>query len=464
MLIRLFFAIAFFAVGGFSSLFGLDVHTTRIHDDSRLRSSLRDAWLTESPVQVMAWPSIIQSLPGGERVQVRVERGSDEFVVIFARELHRGRVATAQNAAVPRAPTGQFPGWAQGSWMLTRRIDTGAPVSVRTFLRSDPFTFVQFRPLNQERVLMDVVVYGSYLVYALPLSLSFERLYTMPVNDVLRLAGNRFPRRYFDPNPGDFSAQRQLVTQIRSRLAPLRFVDDGALNESGEFVFIATGQQQNPGLNDGGLNCSGFAKWLIDGILRPVTGERLAIPPLKAPFGDRGSGFTERWEDQRDPFFGLDWIRNLASTAGTVLRSQAHSNLEEIEVRRNLFSRVLVPAGTGFVPRSFPGFLPEAGFGIEGLHGLLYTLAIDEPGRFFLAAVNVEMGPATTPDNLRGAPRLRQYFHVAAFIPFFDEYGDFRIAVFESAAETSFAAFRNRYPAGHHVNLVRVPIVTAFDP
>jgi hypothetical protein len=107
--------------------------------------------------------------------------------------------------------------------------------------------------------------------------------------------------------------------------------------------------------------------------------------------------------------------------------------------------------------------LEEAGYGVEGLHPLLYTLAIDEPFSFYLAAVNNEIGAPITPENLRGAPRLRQYFHIAAIVPYFDEYGIFRIVVFESAAETSFNAFRSRYP-GHYVNLVKIPVVSSFDP
>ena len=465
MFIKLIFSIILFAITGVFSLFGLDLPTTQIHDDSILRVRLRDAWMTESPLRVMAQSPVIHTLYGGDRVQVRTEAGQEEFMVIFARELKRGRIATRENPAVPRMATGQFPGWAQGSWMLIRRRDTGQPVSIRAFLRSDPFMYVQFRPNGADRSHLDVVIYGSYVVYSLPLPVPFERLYTMPINEALNLAGNRFPRRFFDPNPGDYFVQRDFIHQVRQHLPNLRFVNDGAIDENGNFVFIASGQRQSadPSINDGGLNCSGFAKWLIDGILRPITGQRLAIPPLKAPFGDRGSAFTDPWEELRDPFFGLDWIRNLASTAGAVILSPAHARLEEIEVRRNAASRVMVPApNRTFVTRSFPGFLPDAGYGIEGLHALLYTLAIDEPNRFFLAAVNAELGAPVTPASPR--PRMRQYFHVAAFVPFFDEFGEFRIAVFESAAETSFAAFRNRYPLGHHVNLVRVPIRAAFDP
>ena len=105
----------------------------------------------------------------------------------------------------------------------------------------------------------------------------------------------------------------------------------------------------------------------------------------------------------------------------------------------------------------------NAGFGFEGLTPLLYTLAIDEPGRIYLAAVNNEFGSPVTPDNPRGLPRIRQYYHVAVLVPYFTERGVFQVAVFESAAETSFARFRTRYP-DQFVNLVRIPIEAAFDP
>jgi hypothetical protein len=238
-------------------------------------------------------------------------------------------------------------------------------------------------------------------------------------------------------------------------------VDDGAIDENGNYVFINTLLSQNSSAP--GLNCSGFAKWIVDGILKPVTGELLSIAPLKQAFGNRGSSFTQPWEELRDPFFGLDWCRNLASKAGAVLRSPAFTALEEFEVRNWPFSQVIFRDNSGSSVRSYPGFLPDAGFSIEGIHPLLYSLAIDEPGRIYLAAVNTEIGAPTTPDNLRGTPRLRQYFHIAVLVPYFNEQGNFQVTVFESAEETSFTFFKNRYP-GHFVNLTRIPIEGTFNP
>jgi hypothetical protein len=424
---------------------------------------LKNSWFTELPSGVLRRPPELRVLDSGDRVELRTGADRDEFMIILAREQTGGRIGDNQAVAVPRTTTGLFPGWAQGSWILTRRRDTGEPVRIRIFLRSDPYTYVQFRPFTADKCQMDVVLYDAYITHSLPLAVSFERLYTMPVEEILNLAGNKFPRRYFEHDPADYRDQRLLVARVRERLPDLRFrfADDGAINERGEYVFIETLKAQPP--TAAGLNCSGFAKWLIDGILRPITGKRLAIPPLKAPFGERGSSFTELWEELRDPFFGLDWIRNLASAAGTVLRSAAYGRLEEFEVRSEPFSLIIDRSGKTPAIRSYPGFQENAGYGTEGLNPLLYTLAIDEPGKFYLAAVNTEMGPPTTEDNPRGLPRMRQYFHVAVLIPYFNEYGVFRVAVFESTEETSFNAFKTRYPA-HHVNLVRIPLETVFDP
>ena len=421
-----------------------DLPIKNIIDDSSLRILIKDSWFTESPARVLARRSVIHNLPGGGRVELRTEAGTDEFMVVLAREL----------GGALRNVAGNFPGWAQGSWMLSRDRVSGEARRIRVFLRSDPNMFIQFRPLGSDKSQMDVVLYDAYIRRSLPLPVPLERLFTLPLADVLAMAGERFPQKYFEPNPAYSRDKRALIGNIRKGIVGLEFADDGALDEYGNYVYIETGlaQQGKPG-----LNCSGFSKWVIDSMLFPLTGKNFAIGPLKAPFGQRGSSFTEPWEELYDPYFGLDWIRNLASGAASVLRSPAFGTLDEIEVRTEPFSQMISRRGRTPTLTSYPGFLENAGYGIEGLLPLLYTLAIDEPARFYLAAVNNEMGPATTQANPRGRPRMRKYFHVAVLIPYFNDYGVFQVAVFESAAETSITAFRSRYP-GQYANLVRVPV------
>jgi hypothetical protein len=377
-------------------------------------------------------------------VEVRADAAGEEFVIVLAREL-----------------TGSFPGWAQGSWALTRRRDDGSPVRIRVFPQTDFNNYIQFRPFSTDRCIMDVVIYNAYLVNSLPLPIPFERLYTLPLEEILGMARDKFPRRYFEPQLDAYRDVRAFIAGVRDRIGELNFRDDGALDEEGRYVFIKTLEEQT---GEPGLNCSGFAKWITDGILRPLTGKRLPIGPLKERFGERGTGFTEPWDELRDPFFGLDWTRNLASRANAVLRASPFGDLAEIEVRDAPFSAVIRRDKGKATIRPFPGHLPGTGFNIEGIHPLLYTLAIDEPGRIYLASENGEMGAPVTRDNPRGLPRMRQHFHVAVLIPYFTSHGNFRIALFESAEETSFNVFKTRYPPDYCINLVRIPVETSFDP
>lgn len=412
----------------------LDTPVDGIADDSALRARLAKTAFIDPPLDVLARPPVMERLSSGERVQVRSERGAGgSFSIILARE-HGGK----------------FSGWGQGSFIVTRSLADGSPLRVRIFLRSDPYTYIQFRPLSAAKSEMDAVVYDALLTQSLPVAVPFERLLETPLSELLALPGQKFPRRYFEPDPDDYRDTRILLGKIRREIRPLKFSDDGAIDENGAYVHI---NDLSPQSGARGLNCSGFAKWLVDGLIRPVTGRRLAVAPLKAPFGERGTTFTAPFERQRDPFFGLDWIRNLAAAAGEAFKSPAFASLDEIEVRTAPFQALLRRSGGASAAYHYPGFLPTIGFGFEGVQPLLYTLAIDEPGKIFLAAVSRE----------GGTPPLRMFFHVAVLVPYFDEQKVFHVAVFESAEETSFARFRVRYPQ-HHINLCRVPIETAFDP
>jgi hypothetical protein len=137
-----------------------------------------------------------------------------------------------------------------------------------------------------------------------------------------------------------------------------------------------------------------------------------------------------------------------------------------MEVHTWPFSAILTHgrgAGNVLENYSYPGFLKDAGFGAEGLEPLMYTLAVDEPGMIYLAAINNERGPKVTKENPRGMPRLRMYYHIAVLVPWFDVDGTFQVTVFESAAETSWKKFKTRL-AGQFLNLSRVPLTGDFAP
>ncbi|MDR2842851.1 MAG: hypothetical protein LBV52_06590 [Spirochaetaceae bacterium] len=429
-------SVGFFICAVYFNANALDTDPLDISDDSALRLSLVKDWLTETPSTVLSKKPFIAELPSGDRVRVGTENSpaQNEFVIILARELN-----------------GAFPGWAQGSWILTRDSRTGEPEKIRVFLRSDPYTYVQFRPQSNTKSLLDVVIYDANIVQSLIIPMTFTRLLTTPLNDIFESISERVPLKFFSPKTDNYRDSVKLIAQIRKNLPSLEYADDGAIDENGNYVFINNLEEQT---KNQGLNCSGFAKWLVDGILRPYTGKGLEITPLKQAFGNRGSDFTEPYERSRDPFFGLDWVRNLAATAATVLKAPSFASLDEIEVRDTPFSSTIKHIGKTSKIIPYVGYLPDAGYEFTGLQALLYTLAINEPGNIYLGAVNNEKMPK---------PRMRQYYHVAAFIPYFDEYSIFHIAVFESAVETNFNKFRGRYTTDF-INLVRIPVEKNFQP
>jgi len=423
-------------------LFAADVLVSLIPDDSVLRLSIQNNWLfTEDPGQTLRNSPFTATLPGGGAVQVQAASRNNELNVFLLRERN-----------------GTFPGWAQGSWIYTRDLATGAPLRIRVFLRSDPQTYVQFRPLGTDKSIIDVVIYEAYVVRGLAIGIPFERLLTLPVEEALAAAGSRFPRRYFEPDPdlyqticpSRYNRNNNLLARVRAVLPNLNYEDDGAIDERGRYVSIET---LRPQTNPVGLNCSGFVKWLIDGMLRPVTGKTLAIEPLKAPATPRTSSLAANLED-RDSLFGLDWTRNLALEAARILRSPDFAQLDNVEVRRETFASLIDRTRGSAAARTYPGFLLNAGFSIEGLRPLLYTLAINEPGYLYLVSVNRERG---------SSPPQRQHYHTAALVPYFNEYGVFQTAVLESAEETNLAAFIGRHP-GALINLVRVPVEGLFEP
>jgi hypothetical protein len=129
-------------------------------------------------------------------------------------------------------------------------------------------------------------------------------------------------------------------------------------------------------------------------------------------------------------------------------------HLSDFEIMEAPFTEMIVREKKGSKVISYPKHVMEAGFSSVGIEPLLYALAVDEPGNMYLAAVNIERSPN---------PRMREYFHIAALIPWFDAAGVFHVTVFESAEETRFSNFKNRYP-GHMLNLSRIPLVSDFAP
>jgi hypothetical protein len=200
-------------------------------------------------------------------------------------------------------------------------------------------------------------------------------------------------------------------------------------------VFIRDGSAQGA---SPGFNCSGFAKWVVDGFYGPLAGALTDIALLKErDLGIRGNRWTGPLEETRDPYFGLDWSRHLARELARA-RGEPLAAVESADVRD----------AAGFA------YIDDVGYAVADLPTVLYRLAREAPGRAYLGSIN---RPAP------GDPSLRVHDHVVVLLPYVDARQVFRVAVFERSVETSLESLERRYP-NDFVHLVRFEVHGDFEP
>jgi hypothetical protein len=285
---------------------------------------------------------------------------------------------------------------------------------------------------------MDVYAAGERLYDDVVVAAGFEQLLFAPFSRIVEMTSAIVDWSLLLPDvrPENYTAVRTMVERARAALSSLPDAEDGAMDEDGKLVFI-----ENLVLQEGqpGFNCSGFAKWICDGIAYERTGSYLSIEKLKEKHFDyRGHRWSARREDERDPYFGLDWSRNLAVSLLRLEHPRRELDPESADVRDVRYTR----------------YVEDVGFPVDDLSRILYTLAVDEPGHFYIGSVNTEFG---------AEPVLRQHVHVAVLFPYFDESGRFSITVLERNVETDIDSLAERYP-GSYVHLVRVEADEAFQP
>jgi hypothetical protein len=387
---------------------------TQVPENVEVRDRYREVVLSTLRENAAA-PAAVIAQADGSRVQFRIERTGGSLYTLFLNQRDE-----------------EFPIDSSGSWVIKRQLEDGGFVQAKVFFRSDPGCFVRLFP-GGASTQMEVYLFGLPVARRVQLPVAFAALLTAPFARVVELSRSQV-RWELLLEGGEPEADRRLeetVRRVRSALGALREADDGAMDQEGRYVRIADGSRQGSG---GGLNCSGFAKWVVDGFFGPLSGGRyLDAAELKTRHPElRGNRWSERYEQARDPYFGLDWARNLASALGRAY-GEAAGGPESADVRR----------------LEFLEYREDVGYPVEELELALFLDTARHPGSFYLGSLNREMS------GLPGQPVLRQHYHLAAFFPFFTAGGEFRVAVFDLTQESSLADIRGRFP-GHFVHLERL--------
>ena len=399
------------AQGFFSS----SAQYSRLPDAVDLRVSLRSS-ITSSAWTARRLPSdVYTSETAGLPVRFQVRTQGDAFYLLLTNQ-HEG----------------VYPLYSAGSYIIKRSLDDGSFIQAKIFLKNDPDCFVRLFPFR-DRAKLEIWLYGSLIYQEVVVPASFEELLFTPFSRLVTLTERKIDWKIvLPPSEPPPAYVPSAVAQIRRAVEALPDMEDGALDDQGRFIYIDSGQRAVAG----GFNCSGFAKYVADGLYYSLHGSLMPVEPLKIKHPDlRGDPWSERYEDERDPFFGLDWTRNIAAyiTSGVVSDGEYEKN----DVRH--------------VP--WAEYAEDVGYSAEKIKSVLYYEALKYPGSMFLASVNVDYG---------SDPVLRQHVHVAVLIPYLDSSGNLLTAVFERNRETSVASLLERYPR-EHIHLVRIPLDSSFS-
>ncbi len=416
----------FLLLASAGSVAGFDLHFDElVPDNSEVRRAR--AHLMRAPdSEVRNFVQTTESQRSWEhRVRVETRDEGDHLYVLFLNESF-----------------GRFPVWGAGSYIVRRPAGASAPDQVKIFLRSDPGYYLRIFP-HENRSRMDLHIADIATSRSIPVPLSFEQVLREPLSRILELTRRTVDWPVLFPIGGaqHYAAVETMVRRARAALQDLPDAEDGAMDEHGNLVFIESLvlQDQEPG-----FNCSGFAKWILDGLIEPLSGRYLSIDQLKRKHPDpRGHRWGLRHDELRDPYFGLDWTRNLALAAYSLNVHGTEVPDSDIDPRA---------ADVNSVP--FSRYTRDVGYPVSELGRIMYLLAVSEPGHFYLASLSRPFGEE---------PVLRQHTHVAVLFPYFDSNGIFRVVVMERNIESSLVSLRRRYES-EFIHLVRVQADDRYQP
>jgi len=388
-----------------------------IPENDEARRELEELFFVPDAALRITEGRILAQQSTGTRVKFQIQRQGGHLYYLFQNE--EGSSYSVAGA---------------GNYIIKRNLETGGFVQIKVFLRNHPGCFVRLFP-EGSRTSMDVYLFGIAVDRGVLLPLELQSLLTEPFAKVMTLtkATVRWERLLY--RGGVDVLNMDHINHIQRILPTLSDRDDGALDAERRFVYIETGLPQE---GPGGLNCSGFAKWISDGFFFPLAGRYLEIETLKEKHLEyRGNRWSLRFEEERDPYFGLDWSRNLAVALWGALGYPTESP-EDFDVRQV----------------DYLDYREDVGFPVGELELLLFLEASSNPGHFYIGSLNREYG---------GQPVLRQHFHLVVLFPYFTPSGAFRVAVFDRTQESSLEGIPRRFP-GAYIHLVRLPLGDSFVP
>ncbi len=211
----------------------------------------------------------VVEIPGADyRVKVMVQEQNKAVYLLFINE-HRY----------------SFPIYSEGTYIIKRDEISGEIIQIKVFLKSEKDCFLRIFP-EGERSSVDLYLYGYPLYRHVLVPKNIRHLATASFSELVAATdrvidwGIVFPPREDE----GYASIARMIEGIREVLSTLPDREDGSMNENGDFVLIETEET----VEDGGFNCSGFAKWIVDGLFYPLTETYIPIRRIVGTDGRNG--------------------------------------------------------------------------------------------------------------------------------------------------------------------------------
>ncbi|MDX9801219.1 MAG: hypothetical protein RBT69_07780 [Spirochaetia bacterium] len=358
---------------------------------------------------------IADSYITGRKVKFQVLKRDNYWYFLFLNE-KTGRYGT------------DFPLVSAGTYIIKRNIQSGMLEQIKVFLNNDPGTYVRITEQGKES-LLEFVLFDSKIYKDVLLPAALGQFISQPFESVIIMSDyivdwNMLKAVY---NETENNLLRNITVKIDEKLPLLSDSEDGALGSDGRFIFIET-LKTNPAQ---GFNCSGFTKWISDGVYFAKTNRYMDVDKLKKKnFTERRDTLSLLYEDLRDPLFGLDWSRNIAMVLYELDHPDSRVSVSDVDVSTYPYEM----------------YVPDIGYPVSSLKALLYYLAVTDPGYIYLGSINGDFGTD---------PVLRQHYHIAAFLPYINSEGDFFPVLYERNRKTGIDEFIKKY-SGESIHLVKI--------
>lgn len=287
-----------------------------------------------------------------------------------------------------------------------------------------------------ERCRADAVVYGQRIYNGTVLPISWEKAAEKNFEDLIRTSKAVWDWDLLLAQQNKTQTRTVLAVekQIDEKLPDLKLADYKAMSETGKWTDIADGSEYSRAL----VNSFGFVKWIADGFYRPATGRLMNLNDLVLKHFEEAP--NNHWlikeTFRRNPYFGLDWIKNIGLKLNRLTLPDA--TVGEIEVKS--------------IP--FYGFTETAGIHTSALPFVLYWLAAENPSKFYLISYS-------SPSPWSEDRTLLEHSKTAVAFPTIDYRGLLSVAYYENGIKIPIEQIEERIKDAN-IFLIGVELLPLF--